>query len=76
MAGTEKILEVYDNQERYWLESTIRLMKRVAEYADLIAGAIERNDHKAADEHLKMLKAMATDEKENSEKQLENSKEK
>ena len=72
----DKILEVYDNQERYWLEATVRLMKRVTEYAELIKAAIDRNDTAVAKEHLEMLKAMATDEKEQGEQQLKNSKEK
>jgi len=71
----DKILEVYDNQERYWLEATVRLMKRVTEYAELIKAAIDRNDTAVAKEHLEMLKAMATDEKEQGEQQLKNSKE-
>jgi len=71
----DKILEVYDNQERYWLEATVRLMKRVTEYAELIKAAIDRNDTAVAKEHLEMLKSMATDEKEQGEQQLKNSKE-
>ena len=77
MENTEnKILEVYDNQERYWLESIIRLMGRIQQYAQLIQAAIERKDATAAMEHLTMLAALAKDEKESSEKQLETSKEK
>jgi hypothetical protein len=53
----------------------VRLMKRVTEYAELIKAAIDRNDTAVAKEHLEMLKAMATDEKEQGEQQLKNSKE-
>lgn len=79
MAETKKeneILEVYDNQERYWLENTVRLMTRIGEYADCITASIGRNDLHATLEHLRMLKAIVNDEKDSCEKQLENSKEK
>ena len=65
-----RIIAACDCQERYWLENTARLMRRVEDYTACIKASMERGEMRAVQEHVEMLAKMAKDEGESCRKQL------